>query len=122
MPQIKKRIYASAFILAATLLFNVFAYFNIANSTKQSSRLEDALLLISKVQGQTQEVTQNILVVTIHQSFSEEIYLRHKDELALAIKDYTANYSALSQIIGGQFLTNNNTKELKDRFAAMSNN
>lgn len=123
MQPIKKRIYASALILAATLLFNLFAYFTIESNTRKSSTLEDAMLVTSKVQGETQEVTQAILVLTIHQSFSPEVFSRHKDELAADLKNYNEDYLSLSQLIGARsILENERTSALKDIFSQVTTN
>src|SRR5215211_5042373 len=99
MQPLKKRIYASAFLLAAVLAFNVFCYFNINDSVTQSSRLQNALLLVSNVQGQAQEISQDMLVLTIHQSFSTEVYSRHENELTLVTTDCKKNYTALNAIV-----------------------
>jgi PAS domain S-box-containing protein len=122
MSFIKKRIYASAIILTLTLLFNILAYFNIERNTEKSSRLERALLLISRVQGQTQEVTQDILVLTIHQSFSAEVFSRHKDELASIVKDYSKNFSDLDELIADHFASPDHPEELKEHFLPVSKN
>src|SRR6185503_8286603 len=123
MQPLKKRIYASAFLLAAVLAFNVFCYFNINNSTRQSSRLEHALLLVSNVQGQVQEMSQNILVLTLHQSFSTEIYAGHKNELDLVTTDCNRNYAALNEIVNDNFFPSGpSSKELRKFFSRVTDN
>jgi PAS domain S-box-containing protein len=123
MPQIKKRIYASAFLLAAVLAFNIFCYFKINFNSNQSSRLENALIQVSNLQGQSQEISQDILVLTIHQSFSPEIYSRHEKELTLACIESKKNFAALNQIINDDFFPPApSTTELRKFFSRITDN
>ena len=123
MQPLKKRIYASAFLLAAVLAFNILCYFNINNNVKQSSRLENALLLVSNVQGQAQEISQGILVLTIHQSFSPEVYSGHKNELVLVNTECNKNYTALNRIVNDNFSPSSPPiKELRKFFSRVTDN
>ena len=123
MQPLKKRIYASAFLLAAVLVFNLLCYFNINNKVKQSSRLENALLLVSNVQGQTQEISQDILVLTLHQSFSPEIYSRHKNELGLVKTECSKNFTALNGIVNDNFFPSTpSVKQLRKFFSQVTDN
>jgi PAS domain S-box-containing protein len=99
MPPIKKRIFASAFLLAIVLIFNILGYYYINVREKRNTKLGDGLILLSSMQGQSQEISQGIIVLTIHQSFSADKYKQQTRELEQITNDCKNDYNSLQHII-----------------------
>jgi len=104
MPPIKKRILASAFLLTGVLIFNIFGYYYINERSKRNVKLEDGLTLLSGIQGQSQEISQGIIVLTVHQSFTADKYKQQTGELDKIMNDCKKNYDALRQIAYSRIL------------------
>jgi hypothetical protein len=106
MGLLKKRIYASAFLLFAVLLMNICGYFYIRGKAIENNSIEQGITALNNLQVQSQEVSQTIIVLSIHQSFTAQKYREQKQGLKQTVSKFKNDYRSLQAIFkNNKFLT-----------------
>jgi PAS domain S-box-containing protein len=118
MPKLKNRIYVAACLLAAVLIFNIGGYYFIHSQTKQDKQIEAGFTVLNDLQGQVQDISQAIITLTIHQSFSASEQAEKVKALQPQIARFRTDCQSLQNIIYSKQLKNDELVNLARKLFA----